>query len=72
MRKFILKINIFITPVILWFMVEAFLPVTTFTFRHYEALHFDSNIPKQNSWYPNIESNMSEVEVFVIILNILF
>ena len=58
MSKFILKISVFLSPIFLWLIIEALLPLTTFTHRHFEALSFQSKVIREYAWYPNIESTM--------------
>ncbi len=59
MRKFLLNIiHFLIIPFFIWGIIEAFLPPTFFTHRHFEALSFKTNVPRKTDWYPNIHSKM--------------
>jgi hypothetical protein len=60
MKRFLTKVSIFILlPFISWGIIEALLPVTTFTYRHWEAISFKTKIPAINNLYPNIKSSMA-------------
>lgn len=62
MKTFLKKIALFIfIPIILCVITEAVLPFTFFTHRHWEALPFMSNIPKNTDFYPNMKSSMIAV-----------
>jgi hypothetical protein len=62
MRLFLKKLGLYILlPVFIWGLIEAILPVTTFTHRHFEATSFRTSLPKQTVWYPNINSKMNAV-----------
>lgn len=62
MKKFLIKTLVFLgLPFSLWAIAEAWLPATTFTFRHYEALQFEPSVPHIGSNYPNINSSMVAV-----------
>lgn len=59
MKKFLLKITLFLLiPAFCWMLIEAILPSTTFTHRHYEALTFGAGVPTETYWYPNVKSSM--------------
>lgn len=61
MNRFLKKTILFILPLLLWTIVEGLLPITTFTFRHYEAIQFKTNILRSSSYYQNINSTMNAV-----------
>ena len=62
MKKFIIKLGLFISiPIISWGIIEALLPVTFFTFRHFEAVSFKTSVPHRNTMYPNLISSMNAV-----------
>ena len=56
-----LRYLLFFLPIITWLVIEASLPVTFFTYRHWEALSYSTFIPHQHHWYPNIESSKNAV-----------
>ena len=62
MKKFLTKIFYFLgVPSLCWIAAETLLPPTFFTFRHYEALRFDSSAPHIAATYPNVNSTMDAV-----------
>lgn len=61
MKSLFLKIVIFLSPIISLGVVEALLPITYFTTRHFEAVSFKSKVPHQFNFYPNIESEIDAV-----------
>jgi hypothetical protein len=61
MKRFIKHFVFFIIPIIIWPISEGLLPITTFTFRHFEALSFKSKVPHLTRFYPNINSEMKAV-----------
>ncbi|MGM0407677.1 MAG: alginate O-acetyltransferase AlgX-related protein [Bacteroidota bacterium] len=58
MKRFILKILIFALPVLGWFIIEAFLPSHTFTYRPWEALMFQTPLNVGRTFHPNSEVKM--------------
>lgn len=61
MKAFLFKVLIFISPVILWAILEAFiLPPNFFTFRSWEALTFTKGFPADGPFYPNMSISMHE------------
>lgn len=61
MKKFIRRLILFLLPFVIWTIIEAVLPFTTFTHRHYEAIEFKTEVPHQTKNYPNITSSMDAV-----------
>lgn len=62
MKKFFKTIILFIFfPIVVWGIVEAILPVTFFTHRHFEAVMFNTKVPHENFMYPNLVSSMNAV-----------
>ena len=62
MRYFIKKLTFFILiPTLIWGIIEALLPITFFTHRHFEAVNFSSKVPAKTKMYPNIISSMDAV-----------
>ncbi|WP_162127747.1 alginate O-acetyltransferase AlgX-related protein [Flavobacterium phycosphaerae] len=62
MKQFLTKIFLFLLlPILLWGIIEAVLPITTFTHRTSEAICFVTKIPHEASYYPNIDSKMIAV-----------
>jgi hypothetical protein len=59
MKKFLTKIGMFlIIPCLTWGIIEALLPPTSFTHRHWEAMSFQPSMPSKTFWYPNTVSEM--------------
>lgn len=48
-------------PTLIWGIIEALLPITFFTHRHFEAVNFSSKVPAKTKMYPNIFSSMDAV-----------
>jgi len=62
MKIFLKKLIFFIfIPTIIWGIIEAFLPITFFTHRHFEAISFQTRVPTHTYMYPNISSSMNAV-----------
>ena len=59
MKKFILNILLFLSPIIGLLLLEAFLPSTFFTFRTWEGISFTSKIPHRAAFYPNTITQMN-------------
>jgi alginate O-acetyltransferase complex protein AlgJ len=59
MTKFLLKVFIFLLmPVLTVLIIGAFLPITFFTYRTWEAISFKTNVSSYAPFYPNTISNM--------------
>lgn len=61
MKVLIKKLLLFLLLFFCWFLIEALLPITTFTHRHFEAVSFQTRVPAKTSIYPNISSSMDAV-----------
>jgi len=53
MKKFILNIFLFLTPIIVLLIIEGLLPSTFFAFRTWESISFATRVPHYSSFYPN-------------------
>ena len=61
-KNFLRKLSYFILiPFIILGIIDAFLPITFFTHRHFEAISFQSGIPSKTKFYPLISSQMFAV-----------
>ena len=59
MKNFLIKVVSFlIIPSICWAFLEAVLPITFFTHRHYEALPFQTGVPHRTDFYPSTKTDM--------------
>jgi len=61
MRKFLLQIFIFLTPFILFLILEALMPPTFFTFRVWEALSFRFSAYSGSPFYLNQKTTTNSV-----------
>lgn len=61
MKQFITKLIYFIIPLILWGIIEAFLPLSTFAYRPWEALAFHTKLGVNKQFYPNATIKMNAV-----------
>jgi hypothetical protein len=62
MKKFLKKVVLFITvPAFCLLLAEVLLPPTFFTHRTWEALSFQSVVPRRSYFYPNVKSEMNAV-----------
>ena len=48
-------------PVFIWGVIEALLPITFFTHRHWESIFFQTKVPAKTEIYPNVSSSMDAV-----------
>lgn len=61
MKKLIIKIAVFAVPILLWFIIEGFLPSNTYTWRPWEAMLFQSVFSMGDFYHPNQEIDMKSV-----------
>ena len=62
MKKLIIEIVVFALPVLLWFIIEGFLPSNTYTWRPWEAMLFrSSHFAMGDFYHPNEELEMNSV-----------
>lgn len=61
MKKFLVKILIFIFPIIAYIIVEGFLPANVFTYRPWEALVYSTKLRLGKTFHLNSNINMTSV-----------
>ena len=61
MKKFIRNTLLFLIPVLCWFIAEGLLPSSTFTYRPWEALDYQTSFSLDRIFYPNSEIEMESV-----------
>ena len=61
MKKFLIKILFFISPVVLWVLFEGFSPVDLFTYRPWEAIVFKTRMGNGKCFYPEMQISMTSV-----------
>ena len=61
MKKLIIKVLVFTVPICCWFIIEGILPPSTYTYRPWEALDYQTLFGLGRFFYPNSEIQMESV-----------